>query len=187
MKLPLPESEVEKIALTIQNKPERVLKSETVKTVLNNDRQRRETLRGKLNRTVRQFVDIIDCFQFEKEPSQEMQSIAALELDIIADILVRLSEKKAHQLDEEVCAAIVESTRNACNTSSASDLGEIVVSLHTCPRSSKEQRFEKINKQLDEIANTNAYPKATAILVVAWNPLDPFPQTFDLSYEIRNT
>src|SRR3989337_1878757 len=75
MKLSLPENEQKKIALAMHNKPERVLKSETLKTVLSDDKQRREKLRGKLNRTVQQLVDIIDCFQFEKEPSQEAQSI----------------------------------------------------------------------------------------------------------------
>jgi hypothetical protein len=182
--IPLSEDEQKRISATMKNRKEQVLKSKTLQTLLAEGKRRRNSVKDKMNKAVRQLLEIMESAKVEKETSSETQAFADLGLHLIADMLVQLPDEKAAHLERNTKGAILRAKYTDSDASDTSDLGEVVVILHVCPHSSKEQRIKIIEDNFTKIENENSFPKAAALLILAWNPID-LPPSFELSYEIR--
>jgi len=184
MQMKLSESEQYKIAATIESKGEKILESKTLETLISEGKRKRRKLFGQLHPVIQQLLEIFDCAQTNGERPPNTRALLDFGLHLTANTLVELTQEKAEQLARETTKAIIKSKSTNTDASSISDLGEIVVIMHVCPNSSQEQRLKKIEDSFVEIQKCGSFPKATEILVYAWNPLDSKP-SFELSFEIK--
>jgi 5-methylcytosine-specific restriction endonuclease McrA len=184
MQIKLSKSEQDKIATAIKNKGEKILESKTLETLLAEGKRKRRKLFGQLHPVIKQLLEILDCAQTNGERPPDTRALLDFGLHLIANTLVELPKGKAKQLARETTGAIQKSKSTNTDASSISDLEEIIVIMHVCPNSSKEQLHKKIEDSFAGIQKHEYFPKATEILVLAWNPLEG-NSSFELSFEIK--
>ena len=184
MQKPLTEVELNKIVAAMKSRSDRVLRSETLQTLLAEGKRKRQQLAGQLHPVVQQLLKILDCAQTDGERPPDTRALLDFGLHLISNSLVDLPKEKAEQLAREIEEAILKSKATQANASSVSDLGEIVVISHVYPNSSRTQLLRKIEESFAEIQKRGSFPKAAEILVLAWNSLNAEP-SFELSFEIR--
>lgn len=179
-------SEIEdaKIAASIRSKPERFLRSKTLEVLLATGKVRREKLRQQLNPFVRQLVDIVDSSLIDPSLPEDSKNLARLGIHLIANTLTELTKEKAEELEKDMTETLIRSRETQSDSSSTTDLEELVVIFHTCLNSTNEKKYKKIEAEFTKAEENNLYPQTRTILVVAWNPLDKKP-TFNWSYQTR--
>jgi hypothetical protein len=173
-----------KISAAINRDPEKFLKSGSFQAFLAEGRLKRKRAIQKMNPAIGQLVEVIDDCRLDPMLSQDEKSRELFHLHCIANRLIKLSKTIAKNLEIDMERAIFTSRENRSDSSSVTDLKELVLILLVCPGPTREGRIKMIEAEFGRIKENGLYPEARDLLAVAFNPLDVTP-SFDVCCQKR--
>lgn len=167
-----------RILRSIRKRPERYLKSESLKVSLAEAERARQARKEELPPCVKELVEIIERALEEPGLGQAEKQLRKWRQSMVADALAGLSEDEALKLDSMIEATIKKSKVLGEDTKWTFETSNMIVTFMVNLYCLKDQQRKKVVDELNRLLENKKPNDRRYIVVFSWNPFEP-----DLPYE----
>lgn len=175
------DSASEKIAKSLERKPEKFLKSESLAVMIEESKRERLKRIKKLPKSIQALVDIIDRSVDNPEFNPLQQSWANFTQHIVANAFSHIPLDTATVIDALIQSTIIQADEKHRHTQCDFETQELIAKFMVTICDTKSKQLELLQKALDALVKKKDPKDERIIVVFSFNPLDkemPYETTY---------